>query len=52
MKVQYNVTVNGDISKEAQEQLFRQLAVEFNWIVQDISEMLGQNITLQWEEIE
>ncbi len=51
MKIQYNVTINGDIPKETLNTMMTSLAVEFNWIVQDLSEMFGENITLQWEEV-
>jgi hypothetical protein len=52
MKIQYNVTINSDLPKETLNSMMTSLAVEFNWIVQDLSEMFGENITLQWEEAE
>jgi hypothetical protein len=52
MKIQYTVTVSSGVPKETLNTIMTSLAVEFNWIVQDISEMFGENIVLQWEETE
>jgi hypothetical protein len=52
MKMQYTVTIHSDMDEQTMRSIWTTLGVEINWIVHDIAEMHGHNITLKWEEAE